>query len=428
MLEKLFHLKDRQTTVRVEFIAGVTTFLTMAYVIFVIPATLQTTGMDKEALIAATCLVAAISTLMMGFAANVPIALAPGMGLNAFFAYTLVITYGIGWQTALGIVFWGGVLFLLLSLVGIREKIMNAIPAAIVTAIPVGIGLFLLFIGLQNMGVIVDNPATLVMLGKFTPAVVIGLVGLFLTIILLIKKVKGAILIGIVVSTLLALIAGLVNPPQTVVSLNVNVEPIAFKLDILGALKLSLIGPVFALFYINMFDSLGTLVACSTEAGLVQPDGKIKNINRMLVIDAFSTVLSGLLGTSPATAYIESATGIAEGGKTGLTAIITGLLFIIALAFIPLISVVPAYATAPSLIIVGILMVSQIRHINFDIWEESIPAIFTLVMMPLSFSIATGMACGFLSWGIIKMLLFKFREISLIFYLIMVVSVVSLLL
>ncbi len=428
MIEKLFRLKDRHSSVRTELVAGLTTYLTMAYIIFVNPSILEGAGMPKEALIAVTCLISALSTMLMGLAANVPIALAPGLGMNAFFTYTIVITYGVSWQAALGIVFWAGLTFLLLSLVGAREKIIHAIPRSIISAISVGIGLFLLFIGLQNMGVIVDHPNTLVMLGAFEPPVLIGVGVLFVTILLLIKKVKGAILIGIIFGTLLASAFGMIAAPQGIFTAHINIEPVALKLDIWGALRWNLLGSIFALLYIDMFDTLGTLMACSREAGLIQKDGKIRHISRMLSIDAIATILSSLIGTSPTTAYIESATGIAEGGKTGLTAVVTGLLFLVSLIFIPLISIVPAYATAPALIIVGILMVSQIKEINFEQYEEAIPAIFTIILMPLSFSISTGMACGFLSWGILKMMLLQFHKISLTMYIIMGLSLLSLIL
>jgi len=427
-LNKLFRLHDHQTTIRTEVVAGLTTYLTMAYIVFVVPTTLGAAGMDKQALIAVTCLVTALSTALMGLGANVPIAVAPGLGMSAFFTYTLVLTNHISWPVALGIGFWAGVLFLVLSLIGAREKLVEAIPPSIVTAIPVGIGMFLLFIGLRNMGVVVANPNTLVMLGKFTPSVVISVAGLFVTLALLIRNVKGAILLGIVLATIVAAVAGLVAPPTAVFTSGVRVAPVAFKLDVVGALRWSLLGPVFALFYINMFDSLGTLVACASEANLVWEDGKIERLSRMLNIDAVAAIVSSLLGTSPSTAYIESATGIAAGGRTGLTALVTSLLFLGSLAIIPLISVVPAYATAPSLVIVGLLMISQIRHLDFSKFEEYIPALFTILMMPFSFSIATGMACGFLSWGLIRLLLFRPREISGVLYVIMALSLISLLL
>jgi AGZA family xanthine/uracil permease-like MFS transporter len=427
-LATFFRFQERQTTLRTELVAGLTTYLTMAYVVFVIPTTLGAAGMDKPALIAATCLVAALCSALMGLGANVPIALAPGLGMGAFFTYTLVLANGVAWPVALGIGFWAGVLFLGLSLVGVREKLVEAIPPVIVTAIPVGIGLFLLFIGLRNMGLVVANPATLVSLGKFTPPVVIAVVGLFVTLALLIRQVQGAILIGIVVATGLAAVAGLVAAPTHLLTAHVSLAPVAGKLDPLGALHWRWLGPIFALFYINMFDSLGTLVACAGEAGLRQPDGKIRGLGRMLNLDAGAAMVSSLLGTSPSTAYIESATGIAAGGRTGLTALVTAVLFLGSLAIIPLIGVVPAYATAPSLVIVGLLMISQIRHLDFSRYEDFVPALFTMLMMPFSFSIATGMACGFLSWGLIRILLLRVHEISGVMYLIMALSVVSLLL
>ncbi|HEX8425496.1 NCS2 family permease [Hymenobacter sp.] len=427
-LARLFRFEERQTTFRTELLAGLTTYLTMAYIVFVVPTTLGAAGLDKPALIAVTCLVTALSSALMGLGANVPIALAPGLGMSAFFTYTLVLANGIAWPVALGIGFWAGVLFLFLSLIGAREKLVEAIPPTIVTAIPVGIGLFLLFIGLRNMGLVVANPATLVGLGKFTRPVVISVVGLFVTLALLIRNVKGAILIGIVVATALAAGAGLVEAPKQLFTSSIRVAPVTLKLDPLGALKWSLLGPIFALFYINLFDSLGTLVACASEAGLRQPDGKIQRLGRMLNIDAIAAILSSLLGSSPSTAYIESATGIAAGGRTGLTAVVTALLFVGSLAIIPLIGVVPAYATAPALVIVGLLMISQIRHLDFSQYEEYVPALFTILMMPFSFSIATGMACGFLSWGIIRLLLLRPQQISGVMYVIMALSLVSLLL
>ncbi|MFD1469791.1 NCS2 family permease [Hymenobacter caeli] len=428
LLEKLFHLRDHDTTVRTEVAAGATTYLTMAYIVFVVPATLSAAGLDKPALIAATCLVTAFSTALMGFGANVPVAVAPGLGLTAFFSYTLVLTNGVPWPVALGIGFWAGVLFLVLSLVGARERLVAAIPPVIVAAIPVGIGAFLLLIGLRNMGLVVASPATLVALGKFTPPVVISVAGLFGTLALHVRRVPGAILLGIVGTTLAAAAAGLVAAPAAVFSSRVSLAPVAFRLDILGALRWSLLGPVFALFYVSLFDSLGTLVACAGAAGLGQPDGKIRGLNRMLNLDAVAAIASSLLGTSPSTAYIESATGIAAGGRTGLTAVVTALLFVGSLAVIPLISVVPAYATAPALVLVGLLMVGEIRRLDFDKFEEFVPALLTVFLMPFSFSIATGLACGLLAWGLLRVLLGRVRDISPVLGIILGLSLVSLLL
>lgn len=429
MLDKFFQIKQRGSTKKIEFVAGLTTFLTMAYIIFVNPAILAETGMDKGALIAVTCIVTAAATILMGVWPKVPIAMAPGMGMNAFFAYTLVLSNKISWQTALGIVFLSGLLFFILTLLGVREKVIHAIPKSLVIAISVGIGLFLTFIGLQNMGLIVDNPATLVGLGTFTPGVLIGLAGLLLITILSAKKIKGSIIIGIFFSTILALIFKLVQLPSNIFSISsINIAPIAFQLDILGALKWSLLGSIFTLMYFDLFDSLGTIVACSYEAKLVKEDGTIKKISQMLGADAIATMFGALLGTSTTTSYIESAAGIAEGGRTGLTSVVTGLLFLIGLFFIPLIAIVPQYATAPALIIVGLLMIKQITRIDFKNFEEAIPAMLTMVIMPLTFQISTGLAFGFLSWGFIKMLLLKFKQISWVMYAVMIISIISLIL
>ena len=427
MLEKHFHLKQRKTDVRTEVIAGMTTFLTMAYIIVVNPSILAEAGMDKPALIAVTCIVAAVSSILMGMIPNVPIAMAPGMGLNAFFTYTLVITEGIPWQTALGMVFLTGLLFLLFSLGGVREKIVRSIPKSLLTAISVGIGLFLLFIGLKNMGIVVSHPETLVTAGEFTPQVIVAIGGFFLTVILVIKKVRGAILLGIIVSTVVAFLMKLEPMPESLAPRPVNLSPIFFQLDITGALKIGLVAPLFALLYIDMFDTIGTVIACSKQAGLVKKNGTIERIGYMLGVDAVATMMSGLLGTSPTTSYIESATGIAEGGRTGLTSVITGLFFLLGLLIIPIIEVVPLYATAPALVIVGIFMVREIASIDFSSYEESIPAILTLIIMPLTFSISMGMAFGFLSWGFLKLIQLKSGEIPWVMYFIMALSLASLL-
>ncbi len=426
MISRFFELPQHQTTIRQEVIGGLTTFLTMAYIIIVNPSVLSETGMDQSALVVITCLVAGLSTILMGLVPKVPIAMAPGMGLNAFFAYSIVLGDGISWQIALGMVFWAGVLFLIMSVFGAREKIVAAIPTTLVTAISVGIGLFILFIGVKNMGLIVDHPAKLVTLGAFTPEVLIGLFGLFLTIALFLRGINAAILIGIVVATLLGFAFGLVNLPAAGMAFNLDISPVAFQLDIMGALEIGFIGTIFALFYTDLFDTIGTLMACSKEAGLVQKDGTIKKFKKMLGVDAIATLMSGVLGTSPTTSYIESGTGIAAGGRSGLTAVVTGLLFLLAIFFTPLIAIVPAYATAPALIMVGFMMVRQTAQIPWSDYEEAIPAILTFMLMPLSFSIATGLACGFLSWTIIKMMMGKFSEINWVMYIIAALSLVSL--
>lgn len=427
MISRFFELPQHQTSIRQEVIGGLTTFLTMAYIIIVNPSVLSETGMNQAALVVITCLVAGFSTILMGLVPKVPIAMAPGMGLNAFFAYSIVLGDGISWQIALGMVFWAGVLFLVMTIFGAREKIVAAIPKTLVTAISVGIGLFILFIGVKNMGLIIDHPAKLVTLGAFTPEVLIGLFGLFLTIALFLRGFNAAILIGIVVATFLGFALGLVELPESGMAFNLDISPVAFQLDIMGALEIGFIGTIFALFYTDLFDTLGTLMACAKEADLVEKDGKIKDFKKMLGVDAVATLMSGVLGTSPTTSYIESGTGIAAGGRSGLTAVVTGVLFLLAILFTPLIAIVPAYATAPALIMVGFMMVRQTAAIPWTDYEEAIPAILTFMLMPLSFSIATGLACGFLSWTIIKMMMGKFSEVSWVMYIIAALSLISLL-
>ncbi|MEM9934225.1 MAG: NCS2 family permease [Bacteroidota bacterium] len=426
MISRYFQFESRRTTLRQEIMAGITTFLTMAYIIFVNPSILSEAGMDRDALIVVTCLIAAVSTLLMGLIPNVPIAMAPGMGMNAFFTYTLVQTYGMSWQAALGIVFWAGSLFLLLSLIGAREKILQAIPQSLISAIAAGIGLFILFIGMKNMGLIVGNTATLVSLGSFTVEVILGIVGLFVSIVLLVRGIQAAILIGILVTTAFAMALGKVEFPTQMFSYDLSISAISFQLDLWSAFKWSLIGPIFALMFIDLFDTLGTLVACAHEAKLVEKDGKINKLSSMLNIDAIATMLSGLLGSSPTTSYVESASGIAAGGKTGFTSVITGSLFLVALLFIPLIGIVPPYATAPALIIVGMMMLKSVRNIQFESYEESFPALLTITTMVFSFQISTGLAIGFLSWGIIKLFLLKVKDISWVMWIIMALSGLSL--
>ena len=427
MLDKYFHLRQRNTDLKTEIVAGITTFLTMAYIIVVNPSILAEAGMDKPALIAVTCIVAAISSILMGLIPNVPIAMAPGMGLNAFFTYTLVITEGIRWQTALGMTFVAGVLFLLLSIGGFREKLVKGIPQSMITAISAGIGLFLLFIGLKNMGLVTSHPVTFVTRGAFGPTTLVAVAGFFLSVILIIRKVRGAILAGIVAATVAAFVLGLESLPASLAPRAIDLSPVAFQLDIAGALRLSLLAPLFALLYVDMFDTLGTVIACANQAGLVKKKGTVERLSHMLGVDAVATMISGLLGTSPTTSYIESATGIAAGGRTGLTAVVTGLLFLLGLLLIPLVEVVPVYATAPALVIVGIFMLKEVVNIDFARYEESIPAILTLIVMPLTFSISMGMAFGFISWVFIRVLLFKFKEIPWIMYVIMALSLMSLL-
>ena len=361
-----FKLQERKTTIRTEFIGGLTTFLTMAYIIFVHPSILGETGMDSGALITVTCLVSFIGTLIVGLWANMPFAMAPGMGLNAFFTYTIVLNEGLPWQTALGVVFLSGFFFLLLAIVGAREKIAQAIPEPIKVATGAGIGLFIAFIGLKNLGLITSSPATFVTMAPLSPTVVFGLLGLLLIITLDLKKVKGAILIGILATTILGIFYGDISLPSAIVSAPPSIAPIAMQLDIMSALQWSLMGTILSFMFVDLFDSIGTIVACSYEADMVEEDGKIPAMGKILQADALATSIGALLGSSTTTTYIESGSGITAGARTGLSALFTGLLFLVALFFTPIIGIVPAYATAPALIMVGIYMFKNIRRINFQ--------------------------------------------------------------
>jgi len=432
MLEKVFELKARGTNVRREVIAGAVTFLTMSYIIIVNPLILSETGMDKDALIGVTILAAALGTMLVGIWANVPFAMAPGMGLNSMFTYMLVRGHGLTWQAALGVVFLSGVVFLLLTLLGAREKIVAAIPLSLRLGAGAGIGLFITFIGLKNLGFIVANPHTLVALAKpFSPQVGLGLLGLTVMCALTVRKIRGAILIGIVLVTLLAALTGLVDVSSLgesgVLSAPPSITPILMKLDILGALRISLIGAIFSFMFVDLFDSVGTIVACSHEAGLVDSDGKIRRINRMLEADAIATLAGSLMGTSTTTTYIESGSGIAEGGRTGLASIVTGLLFLSALFITPLIGIVPGYATAPALIMVGVFMFRSIGKIDLSDFATAMPAFLTIILMPLTYSISTGLAFGFLAHIILTVAAGRARKVGVVMWIIGALSLADVL-
>jgi len=406
-----------------EIIAGLTTFLTMSYIIFVNPDILSNTGMDKTALIIITCIVSGIITIITGLLTNSPFAMAPGMGLNAFFTFSLVIGQKIRWETALGMVFLSGLVFFILTLTGFRQKIVKAIPKDLVIAITVGIGIFISFIGLQHLGLIVKDPQTYVKVGEFTPTVIIGLIGFFFIILLDIKKIKGSLLFGIFFITLLSIIFGYNELPENLFSFNIDVSKIFFKIDILGALKIGLIAPIFSLMFVDLFDSIGTIVGLSEKAGLKNEQGDISQISKLLGIDAIATMIGALFGTSTTTTYIESAAGISSGGKSGLTSITTGILFILAIFFVPIIAIVPSYATAPALIMVGYAMIKNIGKINFKNIETGLPSFILLIMISLSFSISTGIALGFILYTIIKIIKFEFKEISITLWIINLLSI-----
>jgi AGZA family xanthine/uracil permease-like MFS transporter len=426
MINKYFGLSEKQTNLKTEFVAGLTTFLTMAYIIFVNPIILSAAGMDKQALIIVTCIVSAVITIITGLSANAPIAMAPGMGLNAFLAYNLVMGGKITWQVALGIVFLSGLLCFVLTLLGLRKLLVEAIPVSLISAISVGIGLFITFIGLVNMGIIVKNESTLVSAGPMTWPVVMGLCGLLVMAFLEIKKVKGSLLIGIMFATALALISGYVGKPKELLSFSFDIRPVAFHLDILGAFKWSLFGSVFTLMFMDMFDSIGTLVACCHEAKMADEEGRIKGLDRLLEIDAAASMLGAALGTSTITSYIESAAGIEEGGRTGLTSVVTGVLFLAALLFVPIVGIVPAYATGPALVMVGLFMMKEIKRIDFGNLEEAFPAFIIMVMIALSYSISTGLAFGFASFALIKIVSGRARDIKPAMWIIAILSILFL--
>ncbi|MEK9967686.1 MAG: NCS2 family permease [Ferrovibrio sp.] len=402
MLDRYFKLAENGTTVKTEVLAGLTTFLTMAYIVFVNPAILSKAGVDPGAAFVATCLAAAIGTAIMGLYANYPVALAPGMGLNAYFAFGVVLGMGHTWQVALGAVFISGVVFLIISVLPIREAIINSIPYSQKLAIGAGIGLFLGLIGLKEAGLVVDHPATLVSLGKVAaPTVLMAILGFLVIAILDYRKLPGAIIVGILVVTVLGIALGL-SPFGGIVSAPPSLAPTFMQMDIKGALSLGLLAIVFAFLMVDLFDTAGTLVAVAPRAGLMDKDGKLKRLGKALVADSSATIAGAVLGTSTTTSYIESAAGIRVGGRTGLTAVVVAVMFLLALFFAPLAGSVPAYATAPALVFVACVMASGLAKIDWEDVTEFAPAVITAVMMPFTFSITNGIGLGLISYVIIK--------------------------
>lgn len=401
MLEGYFKLKEHGTSVRTEVVAGITTFLTMAYIIFVNPQILSSTGMDAGAVFVATCLAAALGTLIMAFAANWPVAMAPGMGLNAFFAFTVVAAMGFSWQQALGAVFISGVIFLVLTLTGVRKWLIDGIPQSLRSAIVVGIGMFLALIGLNSAGIVVGNPATMVGLGDLTaPGALLAVLGLFIMAGLDALKIRGAILIGILAVTVIAMVFGL-QAFGGLVSMPPSIMPTLFQMDILGALSFGFIQVILVFVLVEVFDATGTLIGVAKRAGLIEP-GKPNNLGRALLADSTAIIGGSMLGTSSTTAYIESASGVQAGGRTGLTALVVAVLFLLALFFAPLAGAIPAYATAPALIYVACLMMREFREVEWDDITEAVPAALTALAMPFTYSIANGLAIGFISYAVIK--------------------------
>ncbi|MCL1073765.1 NCS2 family permease [Shewanella dokdonensis] len=412
MLEKLFKLKQHQTSLKQEVLAGITTFLTMAYIIFVNPSMLANAGMDQGAVFVATCLAAAVGCLVMGLLANYPIALAPGMGLNAFFTYTVVGDMGYSWETALGAVFLSGCCFLILSLVRIREWVVNSIPMSLRMGIAAGIGLFLALIGLRGAGIVVDNPATLVGLGDLTSFhAVMAVLGFLLIIAFVHRGYKAAVIMSILAITVLGLLFGDVKY-SGIVSMPPSIAPTFMKMDLAGVLDISMISIVFAFLFVDLFDTSGTLVAVAHRGGFLDQNGRLPRLNRALTADSLATIAGAALGTSTTTSYIESTAGVSAGGRTGLTAVVVGLLFVAALFISPLAGMVPAYATAGTLFYVAILMTSSLLHVEWEDLTEAAPVVVAALIMPFTYSIANGIACGFITYAAIKILCGRFKDLN----------------
>jgi adenine/guanine/hypoxanthine permease len=410
-LDRYFGLTRSGTSVRTEAVAGLTTFLTMAYIIFVNPQILANAGMDKGAVFVATCLAAAVSTAMMGLYANYPIALAPGMGLNAFFAFTIVLTYKYTWQQALAAVFCSGVLFFLVSVFHIRQYVIEAIPQNLKLAISAGVGLFLGIIALQTAGIVVDHPATLVTLGNLTrPAAILAILGFVLIAALNARGVLGGTLLGILIVSLIGIPFGLTQY-SGIVSLPPSLAPTFLQLDFSRVFELTFIIAVLSLFLVDVFDNAGTLIGVTHRTGLMR-DGKLERMREALISDSFAAMFGSLLGTSTTTSYIESASGVSAGGRTGLTAVVVALLFLLALFFAPLAGMVPAYASAAALLFVATLMTRGLAEIDWDDMTEYAPAVVTAVAMPLTYSIATGIGLGFLTYALVKIVSGRFAEAS----------------
>jgi AGZA family xanthine/uracil permease-like MFS transporter len=409
MLERLFDLRGHGTTVRTEVLAGLTTFVTMAYIVVVNPAILGAAGMPVAGVAVATCLASGFGSILMGLLSNYPLALAPGMGLNAYFTYTVVKVMGLPWQTALGCVFISALAFLILTLAGVRQVIVNAVPRPLFAAVAGGIGLFIAFVGLADAGIVLAAPGTMVKLGSLTaPKPALAMLGLLMIAILQARRVRGAMLLGILVTAAIAWLFGLSNFSPGAYSLS-DLSATAFKLDVhqalnwKGGIGLSLIEIVFVFLFVDMFDNIGTLVAVTKGAGLVAPDGTIPRLNRILLSDSIAMLFGAVAGTSPVTSYVESAAGVAVGGRTGLTSVVVGTLFLATLFFAPLVQAIPTAATAPALILVGALMMGALAEIDWSEPAEAIPAFLTVIIIPLTYSIANGLAFGITSHAILKL-------------------------
>ena len=425
-IEKCFKLKENKTTFKTELMAGLTTFMTMAYILVVNPSILSTTGMDAGALLTATCIASALGTFFMAFFANYPFVLAPGMGLNAYFAFTICAQKGYSWHVALAAVFVEGIIFIILSAVNVREAIFNAIPANMKKAVSVGIGMYIAFIGLQNAGVVINNASTCVSLGDVkTVPVALALIGTIITLVLVIRKVKGALLVGILITWILGIIcqvagvyvvdveAGVYSLiPTGLISAPPSIAPIAGKLSFSGISIFDFIVVIFAFLFVDLFDTLGTLIGVSTKAGFLDKEGKLPRIKGALFADALATTVGAVLGTSTVTTFVESASGVSDGGRSGLTALTAGVLFLVALLFSPILTTIPSFATTPALVVVGLMMVENVRDIDFSDYTEGFPAFMTILMMVVCYSISEGLVFGVISYVLLKLFGGKKNELN----------------
>lgn len=431
LLEKLFKLSENKTDVKTEVIAGITTFMTMAYILVVNPLILGDAGMDKGAVFVATAVSAAVATLVMAFFANYPFVLAPGMGLNAFFAYTVVKTMGYSWQFALTAVFIEGLIFILLTFFNVREKIIDCIPETLKNAVTAGIGMYIAFIGMANAGIVKQGGAILEIGNLRDPLVVLTIAGLILTGVLLVRNVKGALLVGMLITSVAGMVLGLVALPKGIVSVPPSLAPIfgAFlQPDKAQIFSFQMLVIVFTFLFVDLFDTIGCLVGLSAKAGMLDENGKLPRAKQALFADAIGTTFGAVLGTSTVTTYIESAAGVAEGGRTGLTALVSGMLFLVSIFFAPLFTAIPTQATAPILILVGVMMATAMLKIDFNDMTEAIPAFLTIVMMPLAYSIAEGLVFGIVSYAGIKLFSGKGKTVTTALYVLAVLFVVKIVL
>lgn len=423
MLEKLFGFNPRETRVRTEILAGITTFLTMAYILAVNPNILSATGMDKGALFTTTVVASAFATLLMALYAKLPFGLAPGMGLNAFFAYTVCLTLGYTWQFALTAVLLEGIIFILLTITNLREKIVDALPLTLRNAIGAGIGLFIAFIGLQNAGIIVNNEATLLSLGDITSgSALLGIIGLLVTSILLIKRVRGALLIGILLTTVIGIPMGQTHL-DGVFSTPPSMAPIFCQFQWEHIFTKEMVIVVFTFLFVDMFDTIGTLVGVTTKAGMVTKDGKIPHLKQAFLVDAVGTTAGAVLGTSTITTFVESASGVGEGGRSGLTSFVTAVCFLLSLFLAPFFLAVPGAATAPVLILVGLMMMSSVKKVDFLDYSEAIPAFICIIFMPLAYSISDGIVLGMISYVLINLLCGHTKKLTPAMYILSVIFV-----